>query len=218
MVLAPAAAPVRTRGFVHPVDDPNGTHDWTAERLTLESPVRENDWVRFSFESARSGYLYVINRDVFADGRQGAAMLIFPTRHIHEGENRIEPGQLVQIPDPKDEPPAFRAELAKPNQTGILLIVIVTLQPIPDIAVKEDKQKVSEDSLRRWEAEWASDVEVSSDSSISGVFETVKESKAALDPTLKLGSGDRIPVILYHRRGHAGEPIFAKAMIKLDRR
>jgi hypothetical protein len=215
MVVAPPSAPVRSRGFIHPVEDPGGKKDWTPERMTLDRPVHENDYVRFTFESAPKGFLYVINRDVFANGSLGEPILIFPTQRIHGGNNRVEPGHPVQIPDPQDHPDALQVDPPKPNQTGILLIVISTPQRIPEVQIAADQQKIPEAWLKRWESQWATNVEVSSDAALDGRLVTIREQAAAADPSKALGASDSAPVSLFHRRGSAGQPIYVSALIKL---
>jgi hypothetical protein len=214
MVVAPPTAPVRSRGFTHPREDPTGTKEWTAERITLDRVVHENDFIRFTFESAPKGFLYVINRDVFADGKLNEPILIFPTYRIRGGRNAVQPGHPVQIPDPQDHPGALQVDPAKPNQTGILLITIVTPQPIPEIKIADDQQPVPEALLNRWEAQWATNVEVSTDPKLNGLQVTMAEQAAAADPSVALGAKDSLPVTLFHRKG-AGQPILGKALIRL---
>ena len=42
------------------------------------------------------GYLYVINREQYADGTFGRARLIFPTLLTYNGNNRVKPGQPIR--------------------------------------------------------------------------------------------------------------------------
>src|SRR5437763_12423285 len=48
------------------------------ERVEAGTTFREGDRVRLSVESPTKGYLYVLDRDVFADGTTGGVMLIYP--------------------------------------------------------------------------------------------------------------------------------------------
>lgn len=56
----------------------DGGGDLTPERIEAETPLREGEKVRVSIEAARSGYLYVIDREQYADGSFGTPYLIFP--------------------------------------------------------------------------------------------------------------------------------------------
>ena len=71
---------------------------WTPERIEVDTPLKVNDRVRLSVESPRDGYLYVIDREQYADGSLGDAYLIFPTRRTRGGDNRVRPGKLIDIP------------------------------------------------------------------------------------------------------------------------
>lgn len=56
------------------------------------------------FLQDKSGYLYVINREQYADGMFGRARLIFPTLLTYGGKNRIRPGLPIVLPRTKGEP------------------------------------------------------------------------------------------------------------------
>jgi len=216
MVLAPPNAEVKTRGFTHPREDKEGKKDWTAQRISLDKPVHENDYVQFTFESAPHGYLYVIDRDAFSDGSFGDPVLIFPTKRIRNGRNDVEPGRPVQIPDPTDHPPALQVDPAKPGQTGIQLIVIATPQKIPELQAGDDQQKIPSASLVRWQKQWATNVELTTDPKLNGVAITLAEQAALSDFSHPLGPNDNAPTALFHRRGPAGQPIYVAATLRLE--
>ncbi len=216
MVLAPPTAEVKTRGFSHPKEDKEGKKDWTAVRIGWDKPVHENDYVVFTFESAPQGYLYVIDRDAFSDGSFGDPILIFPTKRIRNGSNEVEPGHLVQIPDPMDRPPALQVDPAKPGQTGIQLIVIATPQEIPELRAADDQQKIPAAWLVRWQKQWATNVELTTDPKLNGVAITLAEQAALSDFNHPLGPNDKAPSALFHRRGPSGQPIYVAATLRLE--
>ena len=117
MRLSKASDPVKFRGLVHDEDQT----EWTPERSDLNAPIRGNEMVRLSIESARKGYLYVIDRDIYPDGTFSKPSLIFPTTRLRSGDNQVEPGFLIEIPDAQDKPPAFRVEetRAGPNRRDV---------------------------------------------------------------------------------------------------
>ena len=65
---------------------------WVAERVDADTPLDVGDRVRLSFESARAGFLYVIDREQYADGTASEPYLIFPTSRTRGGDNRVEAG------------------------------------------------------------------------------------------------------------------------------
>ena len=50
-------------------------------------------------EPGRSGYLYIASREVYADGTRGDAYLLFPSRRIRAGSSKVNPGELVEVPE-----------------------------------------------------------------------------------------------------------------------
>jgi len=123
---------------------------WAAERVESEGTLREGDYVRISVESPSRGYLYVIDRDLFADGTTGEPVLIFPWS---DSDNRLTPGRLIDIPSQEDDPNYFTARLTGPNQIGELLTLIVTATPL-DVAVSDKPVRIAPKELSRWQKLW----------------------------------------------------------------
>src|ERR1044072_6140944 len=61
------------------VHDDNSTTEWLPGRVSLTTKLAQGDRLRISVEAVRSGYLYVIDREQYADGSLGEPYLIFPT-------------------------------------------------------------------------------------------------------------------------------------------
>ena len=72
--------------------------EWTPQRIEADTPLKVGERVRLSIESPRAGYLYVIDREQYADGSYGDAYLIFPTLRTRGGDNEVRPGKLIDIP------------------------------------------------------------------------------------------------------------------------
>src|SRR3954469_7238132 len=71
---------------------------YTPERIEAETPLNVGDRVRITVESPRPGFLYIIDREQYADGSLGEPVMIFPTLHTRGGDNRVMPGRLIDIP------------------------------------------------------------------------------------------------------------------------
>jgi tRNA A-37 threonylcarbamoyl transferase component Bud32 len=76
-----------------------------AERIDDGDYLRVGDRFRLSIESLtenflpdRGGYLYVINREQYADGSFGRAWLLFPNVATFNGQNLIKTDQPVELP------------------------------------------------------------------------------------------------------------------------
>jgi len=96
--------------------------------------------VRLGLESlSHDGFVYVIDREQFADGTFGDPYLIFPTKSINNGKNYARPGLQVQLPRAEG---CFCVKLRDPRRVLVAdnLIVIVSPQPLltpENIGVKE---------------------------------------------------------------------------------
>ena len=102
---------------------------WMPERLDAEAGLAIGDRVRLSFESPRAGYLYVLDREEFADGTKSPAYLIFPTSRTRGGDNGVRAGRLVEIPAREDRPSYFTVRRSRPDQVAEVLSAIVSASP-----------------------------------------------------------------------------------------
>lgn len=134
---------------------------WTPERIEADSPLNVGERVRISVESPRAGYLYVIDREQFADGSLGDAYLIFPTTRTLSGDNTVRPGKLIDIPGQEDDP-GFFTLVPSPNrsdQVAEVLTFIVTEQPLENLPITDRPLKVSNSDVAKWEKTWSGEVE-----------------------------------------------------------
>jgi len=120
---------------------------WTAERAEADTKFQNGDYLRISIESPLSGYLYVIDRDWFANGDFGDTNLIFPFR---DEDNRLDPGKLVDIPAENQSP--FQAS-PKANQAGEMLTILVTSKPLR-LPISTSPIPISRSQLSGWESAW----------------------------------------------------------------
>lgn len=213
MKKAAGAEPVKMRGLTYP-GDPRGTVEWSPERTTLEDPVKQDQYVRLSIESARKGYLYVIDRDRYADGSAGPPELIFPTSQLRRGDNRVEPGLPVEIPSAGDEHPAFLVQRTRPDQVAIEMVIIVAPAPIPDLTVQAGRQVLSDEQVRRWEKLWGSKVERLDSPTDRGKLYTAEEHSAAKHGK-PLGPQDPVPATLFHCRPKTGDPMLVQTSLRV---
>jgi len=93
--------PPSTREIVHPsAANQSGASTWTPVRLPADQEFRIGDTFQAGIETARNGFLYVINRTLRSDGSTAPAYLIYPTNRIHGGDNRVWPGRLIRFAVP----------------------------------------------------------------------------------------------------------------------
>ena len=207
---------VRFRGLVHP-DDISDTEEWTPERVSLNNPVLPKEYVRLSIESARKGYLYVIDRDSYPDGTTGPANLIFPTNTLRGGDNKVEPGKPIEIPDANDRNPVFRLDKTRPDQTAVLLTIIVAPEPIPGLVIGRKAQKLTNEQVKEWENKWGSQVSRLESKADAGKAYTPAE-QAAGKQSLALGEDDPVPLTLFHCNAKQGDTMLVSVPIILGKR
>lgn len=167
---------------------------WVPERVEADTAFREGDHARLSIESPRAGYLYVVDRDLFADGTTGGAMLIYPWP---ESDNQMRAGKLVDIPEQEDNPSYFTARPSSPNQVGELLTVIVTSSPL-DLPITDKPFQISNVQMSKWEKLWGGQSERFEMEGGAGETWTEQEQQAsARKGTRQLTRDDPAPQTIY---------------------
>ncbi len=126
--------------------------EWTPERIEADTPLNVGDRVRITVESPRPGFLYIIDREQYADGSFGEPMLIFPTTRTRGGDNRVMPGRLVDIPAQEDQYSYFTAQPAgtRRDQIAEVLTIILVSQPLP-VQIGELPLKMTPTQVASWE-------------------------------------------------------------------
>jgi hypothetical protein len=141
----------------HPKDK-SSVSEWTPERISVDTPLSVGQRVRLSVEAARTGYLYVIDRELYSDGSLGDPYLIFPTSRLRGGDNQVAVGRVVDIPDLDDSPNYFTLEPDRPELVGEVISVLVTPQPLNSVKVGEEAIKLPKDDVAAWEKTYGSQV------------------------------------------------------------
>jgi hypothetical protein len=134
---------------------------WTPQRIEADTPLQVGERVRISIESPRAGYLYVIDREQYADGSLGDAYLIFPTLRTRGGDNRVQPGRLIDIPAQEDNPSYFTLvpSPSRTDQVAEVLTILVTPEPLEDLHLTNNALKLSKGDVAKWERSWSREVE-----------------------------------------------------------
>jgi hypothetical protein len=183
----------------------------TPERVEGTAPVKLGDRVRISIESPRTGYLYVINREQYADGKMGSPALIFPTTRVRGGDNNVVAGRLIDIPDSNDAQPFFtltsHQKAGEPEILGELLTVVITEHPLKGITPARGPIPLDPAEVAKWEKEWAGDVvELLEMNGGAGKTWTAQEKQAG-EATRSLTQEDPTPQTIYRVTGKPKEPV-----------
>lgn len=180
--------------------------NWTAERVNSTTRFREGDRVRFTIESSRSGYLYIINREYYADGTAGATNIIFPTLRTRGGDNRVVAGSLVDIPASTDSVPYFTIKPKRRDYAGEELVVLITKEKLPlEIGMKALALNTAQ--FEKWSNDWGATVDIYDAEDGEGIAMTSAELTAAQTATRALEQEEPLPQTIYKVRISADLPL-----------
>ena len=183
----------------------------TPERIEGTAPVALGDSVRLSIESPRDGYLYVINREQFADGTTGAPALIFPTTRIRGGDNKVSAGRLVDIPDAGDPTPFFtltsNQKAGQPQNVGELITILITARPLEGVTPGRGPVALDPAQVAEWEEAWEHDVADVLEMNGGAGRGWTKEEKQAGEATRSLTQLDPAPQTIYSVAARPNEPL-----------
>ena len=199
------------------IGSPTGGEQWTPIRVEADTPLSEGQKVRISFETARTGYLYVIDREQYADGTFGTPSLIFPTLQTHGGNNEVRAGRSIEIPALDDNPPYFTMQANRPDQVAELLTVIIAPEPLPEVKIGREPLPVSPDQVRDWEQKWGVQVKRLEARGQAGKPYTKAEKEAGLERTRLLAHEEPLPQTMYHLDAEPGAPLLFSIPLRISR-
>lgn len=140
------------------VHEDKSDNEWIPERISANTRLVQGDKLRMSVEAVRGGYLYVIDREQYADGSLGEPYLIFPTTRTAGGDNRVAIGRLVEIPAQDDNPPFFTMKKSRTDHVAEVLSVIVTPTKLDGVQITDKALKLTDAQVTAWEKSWGSNV------------------------------------------------------------
>lgn len=191
---------------------------WIPERVPSDAPLSEGDRVRLSIEAARKGYLYVIDREQYADGTAGEPYLIFPTTRTLGGDNRVEAGRLVDIPGQDDTVPYFTLRRSRADHVGESLHVVITKEPLEGLEIGAEAQRLPAARMASWEKSWGEGAGRLELAGSAGRPWTKEEREAGADLKRKLKPGAPAPQTLYYRPdAESDKPLLIKVQLRYGR-
>jgi hypothetical protein len=193
------------------VHDNNATSEWLPERISATTRLVQGDKLRISVETVRTGYLYVIDREQYADGTLGEPYLIFPTTRTSGGNNEVAVGRLLEIPAQDDSPPFFSMRKSRPDHVAEVLSVLVTPTPLEEVQITDKAQKLTDAQVASWEKAWGTSVG-RLEMSKTGQTWTKEEKNAT---TRALTASAPAPQLLFYRPSvKPTEPMYVKLRLQ----
>ena len=193
---------------------------WTPERIEADTPLRVGDRVRISIESPRAGYLYVIDREQYADGSFGEPYLIFPTLRTRGGDNQVRPGKLIDIPAQEDRP-SYLTLVPSPgrsDQVAEVLNIIITPQPLEGFRIMDQPLKLASSEIARWERSWSGEVERFEMEGGAGMpWSRVEKEASSLSSTRLLTQEEPAPQTIYRVASRSGNAFLVTVPLRYGR-
>lgn len=186
--------------------------EWTPERVESETSFATGEQVRLSIESPRDGFLYVIDREQYADGTSSEPYLIFPTQQTRNGNNAVAAGKLIEIPDKS----TFRLKPLRQDYKGESLTLLITREPLAEIKTGATFTKLDAQMVERWERQWGVPVERFEMVDGAGKAYT-KAEKEAGDGSRLLTQEDELPQTLYRVVAKPGNPIMITVLLRIGK-
>jgi hypothetical protein len=196
---------------------------YVAERVGANESFGEGELVRMGVEVAREerGYLYVVNREVYADGRLSEPYLIFPSSTTPAGGNVVTAGRIIYLPADTDKLPYFTIQRSRAEKAhvGERLTIIVSPTPLKArgklIRIDDRTEVIQLDAAQaeEWERAWGGAVERRETKGQLVKAWTLAEKRAGEGEGL--GEDDPLPQMIYRVRPKAGAPAVAQVVVRI---
>ncbi len=203
------AAPDDEGAPLFPVLLGDKTENWTAGRVASTTEFQKGDRVRFSIESSRSGFLYIVNREFYADGTTGEASIIFPTLRTRGGSNKVSAGSLIDIPSAAEQVPYFTIKPRRADYAGEELIVLILPNELPNFEKGLRAQPLKREILEKWFADWETLIDIYDAADGVDTAYTEAEAQAANTISRDLTQEEPLPQTIYRVSLKQNAPLFA---------
>jgi len=189
--------------------------EWTPERISAGEPLTEGSRVQLTIESPRTGYLYVFNREIYADKTFGEPVLIFPTLSLNGGDNRVSAGRVIEIPSSQDKPPFYTLKRSSLKHEGETLTVIITDKPLIELTIGRNALKIPVERFNSYEKQWGA---LTQQLELEGGSGSVmnKAEKAAMKNNKVLTQDDSLPQTIYQILTKPNQPLLLTIPLSID--
>jgi len=197
--------------------------EWTPERVEADTPLAKGQRVRLSIEVPRTGFLYVIDREQYADGSLSEPYLVYPILGSRNGDNAVTAGRVIEIPPQDDDRSYSYFELEplargnQPEQVGEVLTVLVTPQKLSDLKIGQEPLALSKEQVASWEKKWGAQVERIEMVGGAGKAYTSAEKAAGSNPSQRLTADDPPPQTIFHIAAKPGDPLLVNVPLRIGK-
>ena len=193
------------------------TTPYSPVRVESDAKLSKGDFVRISIEASRDGYMYVIDREVYADGSQGDPYLIFPTTRLLNGNNQTKRGKVIEIPAQQDNPPYLTLTPSRNDQVAELLSILVTPVPLSNLQIGSSEVKLSRQQVAEWEKTWGKTNGRLEMKNGSGQSYTNVEKEAGTGSRLLKHDDPSPQTVFYNPMAKNGDPTFVNVTLRYSK-
>ena len=129
---------------------------------------------------------------------------------MRDGDNSVRAGKVIELPDKS----AFKLTPMRSDYQGERLTILVTSEPLPQVTVPVDAQRLDPSLVTQWETQWAAAAERLELVGGAGQAYTGTERDAAAQGRL-LTQADELPQTLYRVLSAPGSPVVISVPLKI---
>jgi hypothetical protein len=196
----------------------NNTAFLIAERASVDELFRNEEMIQLGVEIPSEGYLYIFEREKYADGTTSTPFLIFPTARNNGGKNKVGPGVLTYIPALTDDPPIFTLKRSVSNQVAEELTFFLTPEPLSNFVLPNDQLEWSEEQfkgIKQWTAKTGRADLVGGNGKVQ-VSEEAEAAKASIsDRTKRLKHSSPLPQTIFRVVRKPSEPFIVTMLLRI---
>jgi hypothetical protein len=192
------------------------------QRIEANTPLKEGQLLRLSVEVPQSGFLYVIDRERYADGKLSAPYLIYPSNPQGQ-EHSVKAGRAIELPGGNA---VFEVKLHSDEThaalAGEVLSFIVTPKPLENLPrgnADESPIKLAEAQVAAWEKQWGKNMRIEQLELEKGAgqMRTTTEQAALTSKSQTLKQGDPLPQTVFRLAIKRGNPFIVQLPLKIGK-
>jgi hypothetical protein len=181
----------------------------TPTRAQSETLFSDGDILKFTIEAPFEAYVYILNREQYADDTLSDPYLIFPATDDVGVNDKGVPGRLLFVPSARPDDTFELKRLSDLNpadsktaeKTAEVLTVVLSKQPIselPPLDKGNEPRKVDKQLFESWQKAWRGRVWKFENKGGVGVSITRVEKQAGANGGAVLAGDDPTPQTVYH--------------------
>jgi len=212
----PSQAADKTKELVE--EEEGRQSEWTLERVEEGTALSPGQRVRLSIESlSRDGYLYVIDREGYADNTLGDPVLIFPNQRS-AAANYVQAGRLIYIPSATGR---FRIKPSESSKEHVAEVLTLIVSPTPLFRpdqLGQTRTPLDRKQVEEWQKRWnAAAWKFELDGGV-GQAMTPTEQIAARQNAALLKQNDPAPQTVFQVAIKPNEPLMITVPLKFAKR